>query len=285
MSRPLWLSTLIKRAFPLSTSVARATRIPVIGTILDCWLFDGDEVIHLLGDRVVPVNETLDAPGDVVLPSQVVEHFIERANYRWIMKVCICREGNGCADYPIDLGCLFLGEAVLGINPRLGRLVTKEEALAHLQRCQEANLVHVIGRIKADSLWLGTRPGTKLLTVCNCCPCCCLLRTLPDLSPKISARFTPMPGVSVAVTDRCVGCGTCAQDVCFVDAIQMVPAAGDTPPGDGARASRHAIISDACRGCGRCVSVCPKGAIEISVDDSQFVEAAITRISRLVDVS
>jgi len=27
------------------------------------------------------------------------------------------------------LGCLFLGEAALGINPQLGRRVTKEEAL------------------------------------------------------------------------------------------------------------------------------------------------------------
>ena len=80
-----------------------------------------------------------------------------------------------------------------------------------------------------------------------------------------------MPGVLVTVSDRCVGCGTCTQDVCFVDAIHQV---------DG-----RAVISDACRGCGRCVDVCPEQAIEITVDGSQFVEAAIERISPLVVVS
>jgi hypothetical protein len=90
------------------------------------------------------------------------------------MNTCLCRDAKQCKDYPIDLGCLFLGEAALGINPRLGRGVTKREALEHIRRCREAGLVHLIGRNKLDTVWLGVGPGDKLLTICHCCPCCCL---------------------------------------------------------------------------------------------------------------
>jgi hypothetical protein len=77
------------------------------------------------------------------------------------MNSCICREAERCEDYPIDLGCLFLGEAALGINPQLGRRVTKEKALQHVRRCREAGLVHLIGRNKLDTMWLGVGPGDR----------------------------------------------------------------------------------------------------------------------------
>jgi ferredoxin len=245
--------------------------VPILGRIFDHWLFEGDDLIYLPKDQVIEINQSLDMPGEMVLPSQVVENFIEEANVHWIMNSCICRDAEKCDDYPIHLGCLFLGEAALGINPQLGRRVTKEEALEHVRRCREAGLVHLIGRNKLDTVWLGVGPGDKLLTVCNCCPCCCLWRVLPHVAPQIGAKVTRMPGVTVAVSDRCVGCGTCTGGVCFVDAIQML---GD-----------RAVISDACRGCGHCVSVCPQEAIEISIKVGQFVEKAIARISPLVDVS
>lgn len=269
MSRPLWFVELIKRAYPARFIAARATRLPILGSIGARWFFDGDDMIYLPRNRVIPVNQPVDLPGELVLPSEVVEHFIKEASHHWIMNVCICRDADGCQDYPVDLGCLFLGEAVLGINPELGRLVTKEEALEHVRRCREAGLVHLIGRNKLDTLWLGVGPGDKLLTICSCCPCCCLWRVLPHIAPQIGARISRMPGVTVWVNDQCVGCGTCTQDVCFVDAIHVI---------DG-----QAVISEACRGCGRCVSVCPQAAIEISIECDRFVEDSISRITRLVD--
>jgi ferredoxin len=271
MSRPLWFVQLVKKTFPRRFLVARATRVPLLGEIFERWLFHGDDLIYLPSDRVIQINQPLETPVEMVLPSQVVEHFIERANTHWIMDSCICRDASTCEDYPVDLGCLFLGEAALGINPQLGRRVTKAEALAHVRRCREAGLVHLIGRNKLDTVWLGVGPGDRLLTVCNCCPCCCLWRVLPHVAPRISARITRMPGVTVQVTERCAGCGTCTQDVCFVDAIRLV---------DG-----RAAISDACRGCGRCGAVCPQGAIAISIQDGRFVEAAIARLAPLVVVS
>jgi len=91
-------------------------------------------------------------------------------------------------------------EAASRIDPRLGRPVTREEAHAHVRRAGEAGLVHVIGRNKLDAVWLDAWPGEKLLTVCNCCPCCCLWKMLPNLADGIGAKVTKMEGVELAVT-------------------------------------------------------------------------------------
>jgi len=274
VSRPLWLVYLIKKSFPSRFLAARATRLPVIGGILDRWLFAGDDLFYVPPDRLtrrIQIGQPVEDPGSLVLPSQVVEHFVQQAGYCWIMNTCICREASHCPDYPLDLGCLFLGEAVLGINPQLGRLVTKDEALAHVQRCREAGLVHLIGRNRLDTVWLGVGPGDKLLTICNCCPCCCLWRVLPHIAAPIGDKVTKMDGVSVTVSDRCIGCGTCTHGICFVNAIHLV---------DG-----HSVISADCRGCGRCVDICPQEAIEIAITHDEFVTRAIARIAPLVDVS
>jgi ferredoxin len=220
---------------------------------------------------VIPIHQPVEAPAEMVLPSQVAEYFCIQANHHWIMHACLCRDASGCRDYPHDLGCLFLGEATLGIHPALGRRVTREEALEHLRRCREAGLVHMVGRNKLDTVWLGVGPGDRLLTICNCCPCCCLWRMLPHVAADIADRVTRMPGLSVAVTDRCAACGVCTQGICFVDAIRLEYG--------------RAAISDACRGCGRCVAACPHNAIELTIQDDRFVQRAIEQISALVDVT
>ena len=271
MSRPLWVVQVLKKLFPSRVFVAKATRVPVIGKFVDHWLFEGDDMLYLPRTKVLPVGESVENPGEIVLPSQVAEHFVETAEYHFVMDKCLCRDAAGCKDYPIDLGCLFLGEAASQINPQLGRRVTKKEALAHLQACHEAGLVHTIGRNKLDSVWLGVAPRQKLMTICNCCPCCCLWGVLPYMPAEIGDKVTRMPGVQVTVTERCTGCGICTQGSCVVDAIHL----------NGGRA----VISDACRGCGRCVDICPQQAIEISVDNGQVVAESIDRLSALVDLS
>ncbi len=269
MATPLWLVDLIKDLFPYRNPIAGVTRVPVLGEVIDRVAFDGDNMVYLPHDRVV-IDHKFEAPESMVLPSAVVNYFIEQASYHWIMKACLCRQAEQCQDYPQDLGCLFLGEAVLKINPRLGRLVTKEEALAHEQRCREAGLVHLIGRDRIDSMWLGVRPSSRLLTICNCCPCCCLFRVLPRLRPSISQRITRMPGVQLSVSDDCTGCGRCTRGVCFVDAIHV----------EGGRAQ----INADCRACGRCVEACPHGAIQLSVTDTEYVERTIQQLSASVRV-
>jgi ferredoxin len=272
MSRPIWFVNLVKKSFPTRFALASFTKAPLVGRFIDHALFGGDDIIYLPKDNLIPVNETIDRPADTVLPSDVVAHFIEQSEYHWIMDFCICRVSDQCADFPRHLGCIFLGKAVTKINPKLGRLASKEEALAHLRLCQEAGLVHMIGRNKLDTIWLGATPGNQLLTICNCCPCCCLWRVLPHVDQAIGDKITRMPGVKVTVNDGCRGCKLCIREVCFVDAIHM----------DG----NQAVIDDGrCRGCGRCVEVCPLDVIELTFGASSSVDESINRLTPLVELS
>ncbi len=275
MARPMWFVNLLSKAFPNRFLIAKLTKVPILGKVLvkvlNKLLFEGSDIMYLPKDQVIEVNQVVKRGGEVVLPSKIVQHFIETAKYHWIMNFCICRRSEKCEHYPIELGCLFLGEAVLGINPQLGRQVTKEEALDHVKKCREAGLIHMIGRDKLDTSWLNIGPDEKLLTICNCCNCCCLWRILPELAPELGKTFKRIPSVKVRVIENCVGCGTCTKDICFVKAIQLV--------------NNKAIISNACRGCGRCVEICPQHAIEINITDEQFVEKSIEHISALVDLS
>lgn len=135
--------------------MAKTTKIPFVGHIVEQWLFKGDSLFFLPQDSVthrVLIEEDIELPSEVVLPSQVVDHFIRQANVHWVMNFCICRASENCQDYPIELGCLFLGEAALGINPKLGRRVSEAEALEYVKRCREAGLIHFVGRNKLDTV-------------------------------------------------------------------------------------------------------------------------------------
>ena len=272
MSSPFWIRTLINKTFSSRFLLSKLTHFRPIGWIVDQMLFKNDEIIYLPKDQVVKIGEAVEEPESLTAPSQVVEHFIRNAGTHWIMDFCICRDSSQCKDYPIEYGCIFLGDAANDINPKFGRRVSMEEALAHARRCRDAGLVHLIGRNKLDTVWLNVGPSEKLMTICNCCPCCCLWKGLPIITPAISSQVSRMPGVHMEVSDECVGCGTCTKDVCFVDAIHL--------------AADHAVIDPAeCRACGRCAAVCPKGAITVVIDDKAYIEHAIERISQLVDVT
>lgn len=270
MSRPTLLLGLIGMGFPFRFFMARLTRLPIVGKIVDYLVFRYDDIIILPSDRIVTINKKIEPQGSVALPSQALEHFIRKSKYIWIMDRCICRDFSDCKDYPHDHGCIFLGEAVAKIDPKLGRMVTADDALEHARKCRDAGLIHLMGRDRIDSLWMGARPAGKLMTICHCCPCCCLWKMLPDLSPAISSGVTRMPGVMVEVTDACKGCGKCTQGVCFVNAISVK---------DG-----KALIDDECRGCGRCALACKSGAIRVTWE-SDSIAKSIERIDAALDVT
>ncbi|MCG7844793.1 MAG: 4Fe-4S binding protein, partial [Methanomassiliicoccales archaeon] len=103
-----------------------------------------------------------------------------------------------------------------------------------------------------------------------CCPCCCLWKMLPELSPGISRKIKRLPGLRIVVDDKCQGCGECLEK-CYVHAIDI---------SDG-----RAIINDElCKGCGRCAEACPEGAIRIEMLDPSFIETTIDELDPLVDV-
>lgn len=268
---------LIKLFWPFLFILAKITRIPILGTSLGRLLFSKQDKLLYVPKKdsitqreVVSIHEPLEQPKNIVLPSKIVKHFIKQAHKYFIMDFCICRESNQCKDYPIHLGCLFLGEAVEELPPQLGRQVTEKEALTHIKNCANAGLVHLVGRHRIDSIWLNATPEEKLLTICNCCPCCCLHRTLPHLDSQLRQKVRKLPGVQVQVTDDCIKCSSCVE-TCFVDAITLT--------------KDKAVIGDACRGCGRCVQECPENAIKLSITRPEYLQQSIEEINQIIDLS
>jgi ferredoxin len=266
----------IKNFFNGRKRIAILTKAPILGKMIDHMFFEGDDIIILPKDDVVretiTLNKEIKRPADTMLPTQVLKHFINKAEDHWIMNFCICRHANNTKDYPVELGCLFLGEAVNKIDPAVGKLVSKEDALEHVEKCKAAGLVPLIGRNKIDDVWLNTGPKEKLMTICFCDPQSCLWRMLPDLSTEISSKVTKMPFVDVTVNvEKCIGCGKCTKNVCYVNAISLI--------------DNKAQISNLCRACGRCVEVCPQNAIEIKISHPEkSIQQSIDRLEPLMDL-
>ena len=93
-------------------------------------------------------------------------------------------------------------------------------------------------------------------------------KMLPNITPKIGDKVVKMTGVDVRVSDRCIGCETCTTGVCFADSIHVL---------DGI-----AIIDASCRGCGRCVEICPNQAIDIQIMKSDYVWETIESLNPLI---
>jgi hypothetical protein len=88
----------LEKMFPYRFLAAKATRVPVIREITNRMLFKQTNLTVLPKESVVEINLNIPIKplDDIVLPSQVVEYFIRKTNYRFIMNFCICREANHC---------------------------------------------------------------------------------------------------------------------------------------------------------------------------------------------
>ncbi|MCE5296794.1 MAG: 4Fe-4S binding protein [Euryarchaeota archaeon] len=273
---------LIKRSFNKRFTMAKLTRVPMLGAITDSMFFKDDLMIILPKEKVfvearkrsvtIPMDISAER-ADMVVPSTIIDHFIDRSRYVFRMNRCVCRDSNDCKDYPKEFGCIFLGRGATEIPAHLGTMITAEEAKEHVRRCREAGLVHLIGRNKIDSVVFTKGPKEDLLSICSCCPCCCLWKMVPDLWGKIGSTLVRMPGVEISVTaENCIGCSRCVkEEVCYVRAMSIV---------DG----KVRIDGSLCKGCGRCVEFCRNGAIELRITDDTYIEESIRRIEPLVDI-
>jgi ferredoxin len=269
---------LIRSTFQQRFLVARMTQLPVAGKAIEFALFEKDEMIYLPRDdtvkrKVIQLDKEVGAT-NMALPSQVIDHFLRRSRYIFIMNACMCRDSNHCQDYPHQLGCIFLGKGVTKIPKKMGRRATPEEAVEHMKKAREAGLVHLIGRNKIDSVWLNTGPKEDLLSICNCCQCCCLWKMLPEMNDTINSGVSRIPGLQVRIIeDRCTGCGACIEDkICFTRALSI--------------SNGKAVIDDLrCKGCGRCMEFCPRGAVDLTLTDPDYFEKVVRKIDPLVDIS
>ncbi len=279
MGRPTWQKHILLKLYPILQLHQKSKLVYRLFSKIRNWKFlwnivrmtpmGGDYGLALPMDKVISINETLDSQGSIILPNQIVDYFIEKSKYRVIMNYCTCRHSMHCKHFPEHIGCIFLGEGALKINPMQGRLVSKEAALTHVKKAREAGLVHMIGRLWMDSQIHSTGPYSKFMTICNCCPCCCITGIFKFMPSSLTDRYPKLPGLEVKVTDRCKGCGKCKK-ICFGDFIQII--------------KKRAVIGDDCRGCGRCVAICPQNAIELTITDNNFFEKVVRQLNVIVDV-
>ncbi len=257
---------LLLRLWPLYKLGLWLGRQPALGTVLKPAF---SSKIHQV--TMLPVNEPIPQGEQTVLPYALLEGLVERASGRFIMDECVCRKQEGSRAHPIDLGCLFLGEGASRIHPSLGHQATVDEARQHLQRGLHSGLYPLIAHTVIDSLTLGI-PYKRMLTVCFCCECCCLVqRGLRKGPASLLKVVQPLPGLSVTVGKECSACGNCVA-ACPVGAISM---------------DHHAAeISPACKGCGICLNTCPQGAIHLDIHGTNDLLASFTsRMNGYADIS
>jgi Na+-translocating ferredoxin:NAD+ oxidoreductase subunit B len=184
--------------------------------------------------RVMPARRSVAS--EWILPYDDVRQVLLSA--RWFSADdCICRLqqdhlGHRCG-FPLAM-CLSFSSA--DRPPQPGD-ISREEALALLERSEEIGLVHTVSNVAQGVGY-----------ICNCCGCCCgLLRGITDWGIENSVAHANY----YAVIDPalCAGCGTCVER-CQVHAIHEE---------DGV----SVVVRERCIGCGLCVTGCPDGVPQL----------------------
>ncbi len=270
--RPPWWLDFLKHCWPLSAVAVRAASLPVVGKVVTALVqpWFGREHFNI---SYIPIHQNIDPGDSVVLSESIIAELIGRSAHRVIIKRCTCRDAGDCSDYPVEDGCLMLGEDTRAISADIARHVSKEEALAHLHRQVEMGLIPMTGRVRMDHLFYGASDRRKMLTICFCCPCCCVvLNNARHIPAEMRSSIVRLQGVAVAVDESACGlCGTCVQ-ACFMKAISI-------------REGRVFHDDALCIGCGRCVTVCPQKATHLTIEDSEAAAAEfLGRLSVRADV-
>lgn len=188
--------------------------------------------------RTIPVEKSITFQPEVMLYERAEE--LVRSNKTFAVSNCICRQeqrilGKGC-DKPEE-SCLQFGIAAQGVlSMDRGRAISREEALAILNRAEETGLV------------LQPANAKNPLFICTCCGCCCgVLRSLKRFPVPASLVASPFSVQLNAYT--CKGCGLCTKR-CQMEALYLD--------------NKNTTLNlDRCIGCGLCVSTCPTKSLTL----------------------
>jgi ferredoxin len=220
----------------------------------------------------VPINKRLETQNSTVLPLDMLKELVAKSSHRAIVRQCVCRQAFGCEHYPIDIGCIYLGDSTKDFDPALALHATADQAIEHIDKAINAGLVTDVGQVDFDADLFGVGPKSHFGIVCFCCDCCCLARRYSGIMPERLLEFQyKLEGLSVKVNENCTGCGLCV-DRCFVSAISL-------------KDDKAVINEDRCKGCGVCVEQCRKNAITIEVTDGEKMRKSFfDRIESRIDV-
>ena len=153
----------------------------------------------------------------------------------------------------------------------VAHVATKEEALERVQLAVDDGLIPLLGRAMDEAVGFGVEDTGHFLSMCFCCPCCCIDVTIMKHASTSLLNLAKIEGLSINVDKNlCVGCGLCVE-ACVFDGIEMI--------------EEKAHVLERCVGCGRCETACPNNAISIEISDSSGVDELIKQLESHVDVS
>ena len=156
---------------------------------------------------------------------------------------CVCKQGEAilgekCKVMGNDIElCIFFGPGNY-LDRNRGRIITKDECLALLDKAEDRGLV--------------LQPGNSLraFCICLCCGCCCGVLTSAKKFDKPAELFATNYYASVD-NEKCTGCGLCIKR-CQMDAVIRIDK------------TNIEIDINRCIGCGLCVTKCTKGAVKLN---------------------
>jgi len=190
--------------------------------------------------RVITVNRTIKAESHIHTYDQVKSYIDTYAPLA--VSTCYCRHQARLIDESLHCGnpddvCLQFGRgAQFVIDRRMGKEISREQAMEILDRAEAAGLVHC------------TSNRQEIDFLCNCCSCHCVILRRALAQPKpglaVNSGFQPLWD-----TDLCTLCETCIER-CPMEAITM---GVDAPE----------VSLDRCIGCGVCATGCPEEAISM----------------------
>jgi NAD-dependent dihydropyrimidine dehydrogenase PreA subunit len=205
--------------------------------------------------RVIPLHAKVDKAKskNAIVPYKLVDDFIDSAGFIIILDECLCRKGMDCKNYPIDIGCIMLGQGSRVMLERgHGREVTAEEAKKYARKGAEAGLVVFAAQAKAEEQMMGIplEKRHQFIELCFCCPCCCLaMSNLKYYTPEIKKHNFVNVGFAAKALPDCKGCGKCV-DICPAGAVR-------------ANGNKVWVKEDDCIGCGLCQIACKHDAIQL----------------------
>jgi electron transport complex protein RnfB len=193
--------------------------------------------------RTVPVRKSIATPEKFSVGSyDDIRSIIENVGGAIAVINCICRQtrsaiGESCTRTDLRETCfVFRESADMFIKQGIGRSLTKDEALALLDRAQEAGLVIQPQNTRQPSY------------VCCCCGDCCGILTTVKRFPRPAELYASNYYAKID-SELCTGCEMCVP-LCQLDALTIV---------DGVAA----VNLDRCIGCGNCVACCEFDAAQL----------------------
>ena len=163
--------------------------------------------------RVVPVEKALPAETKKLTMDRLSTLIDTTIGDKFCLVPCQCRRvrrimGEATGDIEDEM-CLYTGLlADSMLRHGRGRQITREEAYAHLQRCEDMGCVHQITTLE----------NGVTFAVCNCMPSSCM--AIGGAAYFGSPNMVRSNYVSEIDAEKCVACGQCVE-VCGNNALRL----------------------------------------------------------------